>query len=455
MKGWTLHVNHLGKIEEADIRIAPLTLFIGDNNSGKSYIMTVLYGLLNVRFYYDHYQVSEDGEAYRKCLGILEKILETVDRDTKGMYVVSGDEIRSFQTLLNEILRENKDKFLQQFFRREMSCGQLSVEFPEDYQAEIRVKKTLNEENRPEEVSIAICDDAGTRMTGFRINVHENKEEDDRCFLIVGILQSLLRKGFRNLQSAGTIYMPTARTGFLLTYKAIIGEALKHKFGEETADTALLTRPTSDFLQILSSMNVEEQMHTHDEVLQYIEENMICGKIDISNLPTHDILYTPVGEDKQLPMYVSSAVVTEVAPLIMFLRYTKVASLLIEEPEISLHPSLQCVMANVLLRLVNAGVPVFATTHSDLILQQINNAVKLTALAGKNKESILEEMGIEEAELLAPEEMAVYQFEVGKSDKTTVQAAPRTEYGFEADTFYNMLKKLSDQTMHIEEGMED
>ena len=39
---WTLHVENVGKVVEADIQIAPLLCFVGDNNSGKSYMMTLL-----------------------------------------------------------------------------------------------------------------------------------------------------------------------------------------------------------------------------------------------------------------------------------------------------------------------------------------------------------------------------------------------------------------------------
>lgn len=44
---WTLHVENIGKVLVADIQIAPLICFVGDNNSGKSYIMTLLWGLIN------------------------------------------------------------------------------------------------------------------------------------------------------------------------------------------------------------------------------------------------------------------------------------------------------------------------------------------------------------------------------------------------------------------------
>lgn len=33
---WKLKVKGYGKIKSAEIEIAPLTLFVGDNNSGKS-----------------------------------------------------------------------------------------------------------------------------------------------------------------------------------------------------------------------------------------------------------------------------------------------------------------------------------------------------------------------------------------------------------------------------------
>ena len=44
---WTLHVEDFGRIEQADVTVSPLTLFVGDNNSGKSYLMSLIYALLN------------------------------------------------------------------------------------------------------------------------------------------------------------------------------------------------------------------------------------------------------------------------------------------------------------------------------------------------------------------------------------------------------------------------
>ena len=46
--GWKLKVLEYGKIKSAEIEVSPLTLFVGDNNSGKSYLMALLWGIQNL-----------------------------------------------------------------------------------------------------------------------------------------------------------------------------------------------------------------------------------------------------------------------------------------------------------------------------------------------------------------------------------------------------------------------
>ena len=41
-----IHVRNFGKIESADIDVANMVVFVGENNSGKTYIMQLIYGLL-------------------------------------------------------------------------------------------------------------------------------------------------------------------------------------------------------------------------------------------------------------------------------------------------------------------------------------------------------------------------------------------------------------------------
>lgn len=40
-----LIIEDFGKIKKAEIDISPLTLFVGDNNSGKSYLLSLIWGI--------------------------------------------------------------------------------------------------------------------------------------------------------------------------------------------------------------------------------------------------------------------------------------------------------------------------------------------------------------------------------------------------------------------------
>ena len=40
-------VEDFGKIKHAELEMKPMMMFVGDNNSGKSYLMSLLWGLLS------------------------------------------------------------------------------------------------------------------------------------------------------------------------------------------------------------------------------------------------------------------------------------------------------------------------------------------------------------------------------------------------------------------------
>ena len=62
-----------------------------------------------------------------------------------------------------------------------------------------------------------------------------------------------------------------------------------------------------------------------------------------------------------------------------------------EEPEISLHPYLQQQLTRAFIKLVNSGKNVLITTHSDTIVQHINNMIKLNANEKEKREIYIRE----------------------------------------------------------------
>ena len=87
-------------------------------------------------------------------------------------------------------------------------------------------------------------------------------------------------------------------------------------------------------------------------------------------------------------------------------------TLIIEEPEAHLHPAAQTEMAYTLARLVNAGVRVVATTHSDWLLKAFGNLIREGEFSEKTG-SFVDESSSKSR--LRPEDVGAWLFRKGES----------------------------------------
>ena len=63
---YQVNVENFGKIKKAKVEVSPLTFFVGDNNSGKSYLMSLLWGILTLGK--DIFpKMPSESKAYKKC----------------------------------------------------------------------------------------------------------------------------------------------------------------------------------------------------------------------------------------------------------------------------------------------------------------------------------------------------------------------------------------------------
>lgn len=448
MNRWTVHVTDFGKIEDAEVEVAPMTLFVGDNNSGKSYMMTLIYGLLTTNFFLDNFRFATDSIPYQECCAIVDKMLEG---EVLHDYILCGGEIKKFENLINQLLEDNKEMFLMDLFNKKMTVGKLWITFSKEASLKFNVSRSYDKDAREESVAISFKMDEENMCIGYSVKkkLLQQNGRNGYPVLLSYIMDYMLQLNVEEDEDNKEItYLPTTRTGFLLTYKTLASNAMQEKFTLETSNKNLLTKPNSDFLRELSSMNVTEEKKKFQKLVEFIENNVITGHISASQTPAPDFLYMPEGTKQKLPLFVTSGVVTEMTPLVLFLKYYNLGTLLMEEPEISLHPQLQWQIARVLIRLMNMGVPVFVTTHSDIILQHINNMIKASDLP--EREKFLGDSGYEEEDLLSRNDIRVYQFDVLDNQKTKVQKLPCGDYGFEAMTFYDTLQELNAEIDKIE-----
>jgi hypothetical protein len=106
---WKLLVEGLGKIERAEVDVHPLMLFVGDNNSGKSYLASVLWGLLAMQSMLP----LPAGPTLAACEAWLDA--RKAERARFPTHELSADDRALFTRLFNELIRKD-DTFVKQVF---------------------------------------------------------------------------------------------------------------------------------------------------------------------------------------------------------------------------------------------------------------------------------------------------------------------------------------------------
>lgn len=125
-----LEVKDLGRVGHADLELRPLTLIVGENNTGKSYLTSLLWGLLTLRW-----PVLDVPEAWATCDSLLEQV-----RRAGGERVVDAELGGLFERALNDALARRKAELVRAIFRTEaISAGALRAGGFLDEPATIRI----------------------------------------------------------------------------------------------------------------------------------------------------------------------------------------------------------------------------------------------------------------------------------------------------------------------------
>lgn len=451
--GWKVKVSGYGKIESAEIEAAPLTLFVGDNNSGKSYLMSLLWGIRNLgteQLYGGRCDPATEAEDRLLCW--VKEQVETARK--QGKHTVLASEIgRELQIVLQERVNRNKDKFVKAIF----NSADVKIE-------KLQINLTGLEKNsfvfsmERSRGKATMYLGMGKKTIGMPLSQFEqiSGELEDSLYwiLIEEIFDFLIKEEGRFFWiPTGNIYLPAARTGFMLT-KDIINKAGREatfNIGLEAETYAPFVRPINQFLDVINDLTLDsEGSNNFAEVVKYLESGMADGIVEMSSMPNKEVTYVPNGKNARMPLRTVSAVVTELSPLILILKHKKrVDALFYEEPEMCLHPQLQQKMARVLCQLVNAGVQMNVTTHSDIILQHINNMLRLSAR--EDREEICRQLGYTDKDLLLPEKVKVYQLTAGAGAKTKVEELSCGKNGFAVPTFNDALDQIMDEAYVIQE----
>lgn len=435
-----LKATNFGPIVEADIELRPLTVFVGPSNTGKSYLAILIYALHSLfAGYLEPSAWLLRSERNRKAAAeSADLLLQWAKTCPEDPYPDSPSNVGPLPSDIGDIVREairpsdDLGSALRTEFARCFGIGrdvaQLvrtgsrggsrivmgerqavggSAQSPIEYEFSMRDGKSQSHEftiSVPPEADLQFSDttDAlatlllAVRSLGRFAGLNTPDGADWVSNLITGLGDSAI------VHSAGPLsrpayYLPADRTGVMHAHRTIVGAVIDRASSAGLVDAPnvpTLSGVMGDFLRELIEIGDEEHPTTEvgDALASALERDVLNGGVAVerseTNYPT--FVYRPTGLDRELPIMTSSSMVSELAPVALYLRhYVKPGdTLIIEEPESHLHPAMQAEFALHLVRLVHAGIRVIVTTHSEWVLDQFANLVRLSQLSEAEREGL-------------------------------------------------------------------
>ena len=426
-----LEVTDFGPIVEAKVDLRPLTVFVGPSNTGKSYLAILIYALhryFSGLFIGDlryQWMIKDDTQLPQKTIEALadfeQRRSDSLAQRLPDGNVVLGarvtDALRSIYDSqggqlgteigrcfgINEvgkqIRRRNRD-FASVVMRRNSpdapgnSEHRLLLGARTEYKATISEDLCFRSSGASEDVHIfhpflefssqgqrptteTFIGSGGTgRWTNFLIRLTEHTLP---CVL-----------GPLHLPA---VYLPADRTGVMHAHSAVVNATIgSAAMAGLRPATPMLSGVLADFLRQLIQLDRPRRRQSKPPPLlaQRIEEAVLGGSVSVNRSEVTGyphFAYRPDGWKTDLPLTNASSMVSELAPVVLYLRHVIQPDnvLIIEEPESHLHPAMQVEFTRQLALLVRSGIRVIITTHSEWVLEELANIVRRSSLPGTKR----------------------------------------------------------------------
>ncbi len=184
-------------------------------------------------------------------------------------------------------------------------------------------------------------------------------------------------------------YLPADRTGLMNAHSTVVRTLIQSATmaGIRGADRVpAISGVRGDFLEQLVEMVTNRRLRLRrgrerlGEIATQIEERILNGAVKIGGLPGvpyPQFMYRPIGWETDLPLTNASSMVSELAPVVLYLRHVVAPNdlLIIDEPESHLHPAMQVAFTRQIAEIVRAGVRIIVTAHSEWVLEELGNIV--------------------------------------------------------------------------------
>lgn len=506
-------VKDFGPIEQANVSLRPLTVFVGPSNTGKTYLATLLYALHRIFCGFPQLPIVDSPTNN----------LQFHPFDTHRVMKMrfSDEDIKFMSSLIGEqqvISYLDLPQCVHQFINKPIENGQLAASleseltrlFDTDSQSELinahgeagtasiavsaynntqnssspadelplwQVKSTISSSGwtthfSPIDGPITISESSDPK----RVESYQQKISQRPQARAEFLFEELLRRILPDLGWRNATFLPAARSGFMQSHlvisSAIVGMATRGGI-QSLPEIPILPGAIADFLSNLLLLSdrqarrgirrARRRAHQNHEIVKHIEQTVLQGNVKFQNgngITNTKIIYSPHNLPMDLPLNRASAMVSELAPLVLYLRDMVHPGdlLVIEEPEAHLHPAAQTHMASAIARIIRMGVDVVITTHSDWLIQALGNLVRLGELTATGDGGVSTK-GADD--WLLAEEIGVWEFKPDAARGSTVeeiefdwdQGLDPPEYQYVVEQLYNDTTMLYNKHQSMSNGV--
>ena len=476
-----IEVSNFGPITKGKVCTKPLTIFTGPSNTGKSYLAKLLYSVLKAPedIFVDEYNFIKQEEITRHLT-------------TKGVGDILADSNKFFKILKPCVSLQQIENFFNECFRLysktlgpqiyralgnannlvsySKSKDDLEVVLNDTVHLKLANDQLIPQDNNNlhsyiDSLSKTVWEDICTHRK-FNQEVFSRMSEDfnENKVVFNQNITAFLRILNRNIIDFcwhheklylpflnKVYYLPDARTGLIKTHKLIAAKAIRGLAGSYNKASQLTHSDISDLLDEIITIDVNKKQN-NEEILRIVNEmetDILTGQIEVvlDDIGYPDFVFKQ--DNRSFKMIEVSSAVTDLAPIVLLLKYGLVKSgntLIIDEPEIHLHPKAQKDMAGILVALVKAGVNVIITTHSEILVEQISNYRMAEKIPEEKRKKIMKD---EYNLILSEKELAVYNFKKKEQDVTVEEVPFDDEDGISIKDHNDVSTEIYDETIDI------
>lgn len=178
----------------------------------------------------------------------------------------------------------------------------------------------------------------------------------------------------------------------------------------------------ADGLKISNDLvNLQKNRSPYYELAESIESELLNGKLSVTD-KEELVFISNKSKNKKLPIHMTASIVKTLSSLIFYLKHQASSGdlIIIDEPEMNLHPDNQIVLTRLFARLMRHKFRLLISTHSDYIIREFNNLIMLNQMDIEDAE-VIKGLGYSETEKINAADVSCYYFRFKNSSSRMVE----------------------------------